>query len=74
MVVRFWEEKEVVGGCKNQIHRDCHCQETSTRDTANKLSLEICAPIVVVLLEGGCGKWCVSVVFLPGQVIGNWYL
>ncbi len=50
------------------------CQETSTRDTANKRSLELCAPIVLVLLEDGCGEWCVSVVFLPGQVIGNWYM
>jgi hypothetical protein len=45
------------------------CQETSTRDTANKRSLELCAPIVLVLLEDGCGKWC----FLPGQVVSNWY-
>jgi hypothetical protein len=50
------------------------CQETSTRDTANKHSLELCAPIVLVLPEDGCGEWCVSVVFLPGQVFGNWYL
>jgi hypothetical protein len=47
-----------------------NCQETSTRDTANKRSRELCAPIVLVLLEDGCGKLC----FLPGQVVSNCYL
>ncbi len=47
-----------------------YSRETSTRDTANKRFLELCAPIVLVLLEDGCGEWC----FLPGQVVGNWYL
>jgi hypothetical protein len=49
------------------------CQETSTRDTANKRSLELCASIVHVFLDS-CSKWYFSVVFLTGQVFGNWYL
>jgi hypothetical protein len=56
------------------MQRDQSCQETSTRDTADKRSLELYAPIVLILLEDGCGEWCVSVVFLPGQVINNRYL
>ncbi len=47
------------------------CQETSTRDTANKCSLELCASIVLLFLDG-CSEWYVSVVFLTGQVLGNW--
>ena len=47
------------------------CQETSTRDTANKRFLELCASIVHVFLNG-CSKWYVSVVFLAGQVLGKW--
>jgi hypothetical protein len=31
------------------------CQETSTRDTANKRSLELCASIVLLFL-GGCSE------------------
>ncbi len=42
------------------------CQETSTRDTANKRSLELCASIVLLFLDG-CSKWYVSVVFLTCQ-------
>ncbi len=49
------------------------CRETSTRDTANKRSLELCASIVHVFLDG-CSEWYFSVVFLTGQVLGNWYL
>jgi hypothetical protein len=41
------------------------------RDTANKHSLEICASIVLLFLDG-CREWYVSVVFLTGQVLGNW--
>ncbi len=41
------------------------CQETSTRDTAYKGSLELCASIVLLFLDG-CSKWYVSVVFLAG--------
>ncbi len=44
------------------------CQQTSsTRDTINKRSLELCASIVDVFLDG-CGEWYVSIVFLAGQV------
>jgi hypothetical protein len=38
------------------------CQETSMRDTANKCSLELCASIVLLFLDG-CSEWYVSVVF-----------
>ncbi len=74
-----WCEKVALVGnvlavAAHAIPSQHECQETSTRDTANKRSLELCATIVLVLLEDGCCKWCVSVVFLPGQVIGNWYL
>jgi hypothetical protein len=48
-----------------------NCQETSTRDTANKCSLELCASIVHVFVYG-CSKWYVSVVFFAGQVLGSW--
>jgi hypothetical protein len=48
-----------------------NCQETSTRDTANKFPLELCASIVLIFLDG-CSKWYVSVVFFTGQVLGNW--
>jgi hypothetical protein len=48
-----------------------NCQETSTRDTANKRSLQLCASIVLLFLDG-CSEWYVSVVFLTGQVLGNW--
>ncbi len=41
------------------------------RDTANKCSLGLCASIVLLFLYG-CSKWCVSVVFMTGKVIGNW--
>jgi hypothetical protein len=41
------------------------------RDKANKHSLELCASIVLLFLDG-CSKWYVSVVFLAGQVLGNW--
>ncbi len=54
------------------IARHPRCQETSMRDTANKHSLELCASIVHVFLDG-CSKWYVSVVFLAGQVLSNWY-
>jgi hypothetical protein len=47
------------------------CQETSTRDAANTCSLELCASIVHVFLDG-CNEWYVSVVFLAGQIFGNW--
>jgi hypothetical protein len=47
------------------------CQETSTRDAANKHSLESCASIVLLFLDG-CSEWYVSVEFLTGQVLGNW--
>jgi hypothetical protein len=50
-----------------------NCQKTSKRDTANKHSLELCASIVHVFLDG-CSKWYFSVVFLTGQVLSNWYL
>ena len=49
----------------------CSCQETSTRDTANTRSLELCASIVFLFLDG-CSEWYVSVEFLTGQVFGNW--
>jgi hypothetical protein len=48
------------------------CQDTLTRHTANKSSLELCASIVHVFLDCCC-EWYVSVVFLAGQVLGNWY-
>jgi hypothetical protein len=41
------------------------CQDNSTRDTANKRSLELCASIVYLFLDG-CSKWYVSIVFLTG--------
>ncbi len=47
------------------------CQETSTRDTANKRSLELCASIMLLFLYG-CSQWYVFVVFLISQVLGNW--
>jgi len=50
-----------------------NCQEESIRDTVNKHSLELYASIVHVFLDG-CSKWYFSVVFLTGQVLGNWYL
>jgi hypothetical protein len=43
----------------------------SIRDTANKRSLELCATIVHVFL-GGWSVWCVSVLFVAVQVLGNW--
>jgi hypothetical protein len=46
-------------------------QETSTRDTDNIRSLELCASIVHLFLES-CSEWYVSVVFLTGQELGNW--
>ncbi len=57
-------------GGRNGIHCCQQCQETSSRDTANKYSLELCASIVLLPLDG-CSEWCVSVVFLTGQVLGN---
>ncbi len=64
--------------CCCWCHFCCHCrcrcrcqEETSTRDSANKHSLELCALIVLLFLDG-CSKWYVSVVFLTGQVLGNW--
>ncbi len=50
-----------------------NCQEISTRDTANKRSLELCVSIAHVFLDG-CSEWYFSVVFLTGQVLGKWYL
>jgi hypothetical protein len=50
------------------------CRELSrdsTRYTANKHSLELCASTVHVILDGW-SVWCVSVAFLAGQVLGNW--
>ncbi len=41
------------------------------RDTANRHSLELCASIVLLFLDG-CSEWYDSVVFLTGQVLGNW--
>jgi hypothetical protein len=41
------------------------------RDTANKHSLELCASIVFLFLDG-CSGWNVSVVLLTGQVLSNW--
>jgi hypothetical protein len=52
--------------CPNSL-----CQETSMRDTANQRSLEQFASIVHQFLDG-CSNWYVSVVFLTGQVLGNW--
>jgi hypothetical protein len=42
------------------------------RDTASKRSLELCASIEHVFLDG-CSEWYVSVVFLACQVFDNWY-
>ncbi len=36
-----------------------------------KHSLELCASIVLLFLDG-CSEWYVSVVFLTSQVLGNW--
>jgi hypothetical protein len=52
------------------LHPSGRCQETSTRDAANKHSLELCASIVHVFLDG-CSEWYVTVVFLAGQVLVN---
>jgi hypothetical protein len=34
------------------VEVDGGCQETSTRDTAHKLFLELCASIVLLFLDG----------------------
>jgi hypothetical protein len=55
------------------LHAITHrcCQETPTRDTANKRSLELCA-LIVFLILADCSEWYVSVVVLTDQVLGNW--
>jgi hypothetical protein len=58
----------VIGGLEKDRQDRVGCQETLTRDTANKCSLELCASIVLLFLDG-CSEWYVSVVFLTGQVL-----
>jgi hypothetical protein len=48
-----------------------NCQENSTRDTANKLSLKLCASMGHVFWDDS-SECYVSVVYLAGQVLGNW--
>jgi hypothetical protein len=62
----------VYGGlCSSRWQPGNRCQETSMRDTAYKFSLKLCASIVL-LFSDGYSEWYVSVVFLTGQVLGNW--
>ena len=68
--VQTWWYKGGGGGSFFIICREL--SRDSTRDTANKHSLELCATIVHVFLDGW-SLWSVSVLFMAVQVLSNWW-